>query len=277
MGNVSTPPTTDFRTERVIRNFHIPMEKVQELWVVFRKHALSSGELYMTKDEFFNNLIKLKETCISEQLFKFIGTETDDFLSFGEFVELVTTFACFEKKELIRYLFYILDPNRTGLVAKTELKHFVHNMWENRAFKNITDGLDYLDGIDDGDGAFNVKQLESMVARYPMMMAPLYKLQVGIIQNTLGEYWWEKHKAQLSDARLEAEMQLHHQLRLKEKEREVEKEIISDGMVRQRMGKLRYYLFPWRRDMEKARLLRLVAIEHSLDGHYKKFTREVLV
>lgn len=130
--------------------------------------------------------------------------------------QLVTTFACFEKKELLRYLFYILDPNRTGLVekvfcdivapipqncmmffygtpcthqlttAQTELKHFVHNMWENKPFKNITDGLNYLDSVDDGDGAFNLKQLEEMQARYPMMMAPLYRLQVCIkfSQNT---------------------------------------------------------------------------------------------
>ncbi len=76
----------------------------------------------------------------------YTGSATDASLTFGEFVEvstcaftgwrtinrslpvliihhtdnsqLVATFACFEKRELIRYLFYILDPNRTGLIEK---------------------------------------------------------------------------------------------------------------------------------------------------------------
>lgn len=52
-------------------------------------------------------------------------------------------------------------------------------MWEHRAFKNITDGLDYLDSIDDGDGVFNIRQVKHMEARYPMVLYPLYKLQVS--------------------------------------------------------------------------------------------------
>ncbi len=119
-------------------------------------------------------------------------------------VQLVTTFACFEKKELLRYFFSILDPNRTGLIAKvrvlnrwicvnticntwclllylymqTELKHFVCSMWDKQVYSNVTDGLAYLDNIDDGDGQFNFKQVEQMATRYPMTLAPLYKLQV---------------------------------------------------------------------------------------------------
>ena len=62
-------------------------------------------------------------------------------MSFGEFVEvtiaasltkhehsysldshvqkqIITTFSCFEKRELMQYFFYILDPMRTGLIEK---------------------------------------------------------------------------------------------------------------------------------------------------------------
>lgn len=77
MGNVSTPPPTDYRTERVIKQFNcesswilfisidekltiftqcdfdfasvksVPMNKVDELWSVFSKNALSSGGPYL--------------------------------------------------------------------------------------------------------------------------------------------------------------------------------------------------------------------------------------
>ena len=75
MGNVSTPPPTDYRTERVINQFNcesscilsidrklatfsqwdfdfpsvksVPQNKVDELWSVFSKNALSSGGPYL--------------------------------------------------------------------------------------------------------------------------------------------------------------------------------------------------------------------------------------
>ena len=64
----------------------------------------------------------------------------------------------------------------------------MNGMWEHRAFKNITDGLDYLDSIDDGDGAFNIRQVKHMEARFPMVLYPLYRLQVGwFIYNNPGD------------------------------------------------------------------------------------------
>lgn len=56
-----------------------------------------------------------------------------------------------------------------SLILQTELKHFVSNMWENQLLTNVTDGLTYLDDIDDGDGAFNFSQLEHMLERYPTL------------------------------------------------------------------------------------------------------------
>ena len=66
-------------------------------------------------------------------------------------------------------------------LLQTELKHFVANMWEKELLTNVTDGLAYLDSIDDGDGAFNVAQIEAMQKRYPIVMYPLYRLQVYVL------------------------------------------------------------------------------------------------
>ena len=69
-------------------------------------------------------------------------------------------------------------PTTPPPLLQTELKHFVANMWEKELLTNVTDGLAYLDSIDDGDGAFNVAQIEAMQKRYPIVMYPLYRLQV---------------------------------------------------------------------------------------------------
>lgn len=102
-------------------------------------------------------------------------------------------------------------------------------------------------------------------------------IQVTMIQNTFGERWWEMHKARLCDARLVAEMHEYTRLKLKEKQKMKDKEVITDAMILQRMGKVRYYLTPWRREVEKGRMLRMVAIENSLDTYCKKYTRGEVV
>jgi hypothetical protein len=38
---------------------------------------------------------------------------------------VITTFSCFEKKELLRYFFYVLDNRHTGLIEKVLRTHTV--------------------------------------------------------------------------------------------------------------------------------------------------------
>lgn len=132
---------------------------------------------------------------------------------------------------------------------------------------NIMEGLAYLDSIDDGDGAFNFPQIESMQIHYPVVFYPLYRLQVHIIQHSLGETWWENHKANLIDQRQHKRDQEQAELLRKEKAaaKEKDQEIVNDDMLLQRMGMFKFYLMPWLRAKEKARILKIAAIEHDLD------------
>lgn len=143
-------------------------------------------------------------------------------------------------------------------------------MWHHDVSSNVLDGLAYLDAIDDGDGAFNFAQIESMQKHYPIVFYPLYRLQVHIIQNTLGETWWENHKAKLVDERNNKLLAEHAALLKKEKAEAKDKEIVSDEMIKQRMGFIKYYLMPWQRDKEKARILKIAAIENDLDNTLAK-------
>jgi hypothetical protein len=138
-------------------------------------------------------------------------------------------------------------------------------MWDHEVSSNVRDGLAYLDKIDDGDGAFNFPQIDSMALRYPIVFYPLYRLQVHVIQHSLGETWWEIHKANLSDARQGRRDREQADLLSKEKAEIKNREIVSDEMLLNRMGFFKYYLMPWLRAKEKARILRIAALESELD------------
>jgi hypothetical protein len=44
-----------------------------------------------------------------------------------------------------------------------------------------------------------------------------------------------------------------------------DKEIVSDEMIQQRMGFFKYHLMPWLRAKEKARILKIAALEVQLE------------
>eukprot|EP00598_Pedospumella_elongata_P009708 CAMPEP_0184992914 /NCGR_PEP_ID=MMETSP1098-20130426/43134_1 /TAXON_ID=89044 /ORGANISM="Spumella elongata, Strain CCAP 955/1" /LENGTH=258 /DNA_ID=CAMNT_0027518637 /DNA_START=111 /DNA_END=887 /DNA_ORIENTATION=+ len=254
--------------------FQMPMSAIEKLWSIYCAHE-TPGQGYLLTEEFFNNILCYEQRSLTDPMVKLIDSKSDVSMTFGEFVEIVVTFACFEKRELLKYLFHVLDPHQIGLIERTELKHFVNNMWRGEATKNVTEGLHYLDRINDGDGQYNWKQIESMDAHYPSAFYPLYHLQICIIDKTMGRYWWEEHKNKLYDKRKEYTRDEEKRLRLKEEEERKEKEVVNEEMVLRRMGYVRYYCMPWMRHVYKARLLRIAVMEEELDQAYaSKHTRE---
>ena len=83
--------------------------------------------------------------------------------------------------------------------SQVELRHFIENIWNHRINTNVKTGLEWLDKFDHGEGMVSFPQLYATQRKFPMVFDPLYQLQVNIINNTLGEVWWESHKANLSD------------------------------------------------------------------------------
>lgn len=71
-----------------------------------------------------------------------------------QFVEIICQFSCFEKQDLLKYFFFILDPHRTGVIEKNEIKHFITTIWDNELSSNVKEGMEYFDKLDDGDGCY---------------------------------------------------------------------------------------------------------------------------
>ena len=85
-----------------------------------------------------------------------------------------------------------------------------------------------------------------------------------MIHNSLGERWWEAHKADLADARRTALIVEEQRLRSAHKALAKQSEVVSDDVIRHRLG-WKYYLMPWTRAKEKARIMKIAAIEAELD------------
>ena len=62
-------------------------------------------------------------------------------------------------------------------------------MWNHDYFSNVDDGLDYLETLDDGDGNYNFDQLYYMQNKFPVVVYPLFRLQVKGYVVCVGGYY----------------------------------------------------------------------------------------
>lgn len=267
MGNAHTPPPIDFRVERCMKKFKLPMERLDKLWVIFTKFDRSRNG-NMGLDDLFDRVFVYPRSELTDSLLGLIDTKSETCITFGEFIELICTIAFFERKELLRYFFYILDPNRTGLVEKHELKHFIITLFKHNIPANVKRAFIYLDEIDD-DGTFNFSEVFALGEKFPYIFYPLYELQIQIIKQTLGEYWWEQHKATVHDEIEEQKRKEIEMLQRKQKDAAKALETMNEEIVKKRMG-IKYYLLPWRRRGERIRIQRIAAIEGELEQQYKE-------
>mmetsp|Transcript_30159 Transcript_30159/g.32869 ORF Transcript_30159/g.32869 Transcript_30159/m.32869 type:complete len:274 (-) Transcript_30159:44-865(-) len=271
MGNSHAPPPVDFRVERCLKRFKIPPDKLDILWQIFNKFDRSrSGN--MPLDDLFDRVIIYPRSELTDSLLGLIDTKSDSGVTFGEFVELVCTIAFFERKELLRYFFYILDPNRTGLVEKHELKHFIMTLFRHQVNTNVKMAFNYLEEIDD-DGTFNFNEVKELGEKYPYVFYPVYQLQTQIIARTLGEYWWEQHKASVSDEIAEVKRKEIELIQKKQKDAVKALESMNEEIVKKRMG-VKYYLMPWARRGERVKIQRIAAIEGELDQQFNEVKKK---
>ncbi len=103
---------------------------------------------------------------------------------------------------MVAYAFYIIDPYRTGRVEKNDLKHFLEAIWDHSAPITLQEALAYLDDRDENHTQiYTLNQVRTIVKKYPNIMYPVYKLQIHMIENTLGQFWWDNHRAAMLEAR----------------------------------------------------------------------------
>lgn len=160
-------------------------------------------------------------------------------------------------------MFYILDPQRMGMVEKHELKHFFRNIWHGQPYQNLYEAMAYLEEIDD-NGTYNFREISALRTKYPNIFYPIYQFQMHVVAHSLGELWWNNHKATLIEEKEKMLQVEAAQLKKKQKEKEAALQSVSEDVLRRHMG-IKYYLMPWTIAATRRRMVRIAAIESDLD------------
>ncbi len=150
------------------------------------------------------------------------------------------------------------------------MRHFILTLWKHESNTSITEAFGYLEEMDDGDGKYNFRQVCAVADKYPLVFFPLFELQVQMVKNTLGEYWWESHKAFVRDLRDQQRQKELDRLAKEKKDAEKALETANDEIVRKRMGYVKFYLMPWLRAGERRKIAKIAAIESELEDKFRK-------
>lgn len=159
------------------------------------------------------------------------------------------------------------------VLLQHEFKHFFQGIWHHEHYGSLGDALEFLETIDD-NGVYNFHEVETLRTRYPGIFYPIYEFQMHVLANTLGETWWENHKAFITETRLAKEKREANLLKKEKKEREKQSQLVSDEMLMKKMG-LKYYFMPWTIARERQRLSRIAAIEHDLEAQFNDLKKKI--
>lgn len=261
----STFYPTDFRIERCIALFDCNPMMLEVFWNIFQHNDRERNNM-INLEHYYEKMLEYPRNSLTDSMLELINSKSDTGINFGEFVELSCTFACFEQVDLVKYIFYILDPSKTDLIEKNEVKHFIVTIWNNEINSNIKTAMGYLDEIDLGEGTFNFKEIMSLNNKYPNVFYPLFRLQIVIIKSSLGETWWDKHKAHLTAQKRRKREKELAALKAKLKQEANANQLFDDELVKKRMGYFKFTFMPWLREVERNKLLRIAAIEDELMG-----------
>jgi hypothetical protein len=151
-------------------------------------------------------------------------------------------------------------------IPQNEFKHFIEQIWNEDAPITLKEALSYLEDQDETQSEiYTMRQIEKIVSKYPGILYPVYRIQIQMIDNTMGHYWWDNHKAWLKEKQQEQQMRALQDLEQRKKHATSNEETAALEMVKARMG-ITYYLMPWMIKSEMKKLAKIAAIEKELES-----------
>lgn len=262
---VHTNIPVDARVDRWVAKLKLTPEQIRQLYGVFVQYDSDSKGM-ITQTDFTEKILCLATTVIIEAMFDMMDTKKAGFVSFGEFVDIICTFAMFEVTELVRYCVFVLDREKIGYVDKNDIKHFLKNIWENNVNSNLHEAMDYLDRRDPGDGRFTYLNIVDFHMLYPSAFYPAFRLQTQLIRISFGIFWWENKKASIVGERNDIARQERLLELQRQKDANDEANMSQDELIYQRMGPIKYYLLPCLRESERQKIMQIAALSAKLDN-----------
>lgn len=254
----------DWRCDRCVKIFDLTDEDIDNLYILYSKYD-SSGTGWLPIQYYLDTVLGLSKNILTDAIFELLNTKEASAINFGEFVHISCTFSCFEAIEMLKFMFYILDREKTGYVDKTEIKHLIFLLWHHEISSNLKTALEYFDELDLGDGRLTFNDAIKVYKRYPSTFHPIFQLQQEIQRSSFGEMFWENKKMDLKES---AELRkLAEVARAKKAASDAANAaaLAEMALVKQRMGFIKYYLMPWLREKERIKIKKIAAIQQKLE------------
>jgi len=262
-GNDQVPVPKDDRIDKCRNRIDLTDEDIMVLFDIFNRYD-KEGVGFMSTADYFQQLLEIRPSLFTDAMFDIIDSEYPGKITFGEFVDVTCTFACFESLEMIKYTFFILDRDKVGEVDLKEVEHFIYLMWDHETNSNLLMAIDYMRTLDAGDGRINFKDVLMVHTAYPSVFYPAFRIQSTVISTSLGETWWNNKKIEISE-KIAKQRQMEEMKKNRQKaDLQREQERLNEEMVKKKMG-WKYYVFFWQRDKARKQIAKIAAINKQLE------------
>ena len=263
MAQVKVALPKDERIDKINKKLMLEEEDLVLLYTIFNRYD-REGSGFISTIDYFEQLLEIKPSLFTDAMFDIIDSEYAGKITFGEFVDVTCTFACFETTEMLKYCWFILDRDKVGEVDIKEVEHFIYLMWDHDTNSNMDMAIDYMRTLDTGDGRVNFKDILMVNAAYPFVFYPTFRIQATVTATSMGEIWWDKKKAEVQE-KLEHERKLEEMKKNRKKaDLAKEQERLNEEMVKKKMG-WKYYVFFWQRDKARKQIAKIAAINKQLE------------
>lgn len=263
MAQVKVALPKDERIDKINKKLMLEEDDLVLLYTIFNRYD-REGSGFISTIDYFEQLLEIKPSLFTDAMFDIIDSEYAGKITFGEFVDVTCTFACFETTEMLKYCWFILDRDKVGEVDIKEVEHFIYLMWDHDTNSNMDMAIDYMRTLDTGDGRVNFKDILMVNAAYPFVFYPTFRIQATVTATSMGEIWWDKKKAEVQE-KLEHERKLEEMKKNRKKaDLAKEQERLNEEMVKKKMG-WKYYVFFWQRDKARKQIAKIAAINKQLE------------
>lgn len=263
---VSSVVPQSVRVDKWVKLLELTPQQVEQMFIQFQ--ALDNENMGCLNNNYFIKHLSFETNLLTAGMFELVLTERMGVCSFGEFFDIVCTFGMFEVTEVLKFIFFVLDPEKMGDADIKETAAFVFSIHGDKN-SNLEKAIDYLKSLDGGDGRISFKDLLLLHHSYPFVFSPAFKLQTNLNREFFGVGYWEAKKLEFAEKRAEAERM--ERLKKAAAARDIEKEQQRqfEEMVKKKMG-WKYYVFFWRREGGRVKLRKMEALNKQLEALEKK-------
>ena len=182
--------------QRACANVQYTVNDMAKLRAIFAKHdADNSGSLDI--DEFYA-LFEAKKNPFGDALFKMVDLDGDgEFLSFSEFVSVVSTYCLFGPPEVLRFAFNAVDEDLSGFISFEELDNLAAWLHAGGPSNLNTAIAKIKEKYDQGDGQISFESFKKIYREFPFLIHPAFALQENMMARVLGMSWWKRKQRQL--------------------------------------------------------------------------------